>query len=153
MLPLSACGSMPGPGVAAVVDGQRINESDLDAIAADFAKVQGAQAPSRTEIVSVLVARPFVLEALGARALSEQGVKELLGRDVPEVTDPTVQFVQAISAQQQLDQQTAAVVQTEMAAANIEVSPRYGAFEPGEGVVPVQENWIVPAADGAAPTP
>lgn len=151
VLPLSACGSQ-GPGVAAVVDGQTIRESDLDDIAADFAKVQGAQAPQRADMVAMLVARPFVVDAVGGHALTENGVRELLGREVPQPSDATVRYFQANEAQRLLDQATAQQVANRMAAADIEVSPKYGTFEPGRGLTQAPENWIAPPTP-AQPTP
>lgn len=150
---VTACGSAAGPGVAAVSDGQVIRESDLDDISADFARVQGAQAPTRTEMVSLLVARPYVLQALqgSGQLLTEDGVRELLGRELSQPSDATVRYIQAASSQQQLDQASAAKVQEAMAKGDIEVDPRYGEFDPARGIVQPQENWIVPT-DPQAPT-
>lgn len=152
---LTACGTAPGPGVAAVSDGQAISESDLNDIAADFARVQGAQAPSRTEMVSLLVARPYVLQVLSGtgQSLTEDGVRQLLRRELPEVSDSTVRYIQAASSQQQLDQANAAEVQRAMANADIQIAPRYGEFDPARGIVPPQENWLVPTEPQAPQTP
>ncbi len=154
-LSVSACGTGAGPGVAAVTDGQVIHESDLDDIAADFSRVQGAQAPSRSEMVALLVARPYVLQSLSSKgtALTEQGVRELLGQELPDPSEATVRYIQAASSQQQLDQAAVQQIQQTMAAADIEVNPRYGEFEPGQGLVPPQENWILSATPQANPTP
>lgn len=143
-LSMSAC-SGAGPGVAAVTDGQVIHETDLDAIASDFAKVPGAQAPSRVDMVSILVARPYVMQALGGNSITEQGVRQLLGKELPEVSDATVRYIQGASSQQRLDQAAAARVQQAMTTADIEVDPRYGTFDPSRGLVPAAPNWLVPA--------
>ena len=152
---VSACGAGPGPGVAAVTDGQVIREADLDAIAADFAKVQGAQAPSRSDMVALLVARPYVMEALSGtgQALTEEGVRQLLSSELPEASDATVRYIQAATSQQRLDQASAAQVQQAMASADIEVDPRYGEFDPNQGIVQPQENWIAPLDSQAPQTP
>ncbi len=149
-LTLGACGASPGPGVAAVSDGQVVHESDLDSIAQDFGKVPGAQAPSRTEMVSLLVARPYVMQVLGANAITEEGVRQLLSKELPDVSPATVRYIQAASSQQRLDQATAAKVQKAMAAGDIKVDPRYGQFDPGKGLVPATENWLVPSGASAA---
>lgn len=160
-MPLAACGT--GPGVAATSDGQVVTESDLDDIARDFATVQGAQTPSRTEMVSLLVARPFIIEALdgSGQMLSEAGVRKLVEQQVSQVSDATVQYLQVAAVQQQLDPQLMSKITTAMAAGHIEVNPRYGTYEPGQGLVASQENWIAPsdsptdaeAEPGIAPAP
>lgn len=152
---VTACGTAPGPGVAAVSGGQVIHESDLDDISADFARVQGAQTPTRAEMVSLLVARPYVLQALqgSGQLLTEDGVRELLSRELSDPSDATVRYIQAASSQQQLDQGAAAKVQQAMANGDIQVDPRYGEFDPTRGIVERQENWIVPSDPQAPPTP
>lgn len=162
-LPLAACGASPGPGVAATSDGYVITESDLDDIARDFASVQGAQAPSRTEMVSLLVARPFVLDSLSGsgQVLSEDGVRQLVQKQLSDVSDATVQYLQVTTLQQQLDPEKIAAITKEMAASNIKVDPRYGSYEPGKGLVATSENWITtqesselpPGHPDVAPTP
>lgn len=152
-LPLSACGSSPGPGVAARADGYVITESDLDNIARDFASVQGAQVPTRTEMVSLLVARPFVLQSLSGsgQVLSEAGIRQLVQKQVSGVSDATVQYLQVTTLQQQLDPAKIAAITQAMSKANITVDPRYGTYEPGKGLVATSENWIVPKNAPAVP--
>lgn len=152
-LPLAACGSSPGPGVAATSDGFVVTESDLDDIARDFSSVQGAQVPSRTEMVSLLVARPFVLDSLSGsgQVLSEEGVRQLVQKQVSGVSDATVQYLQVTTLQQQLDPQKIATITQAMSKANITVDPRYGTYEPGKGLVATPENWIVPQSAPASP--
>ena len=155
-LPLAACGTGPGPGIAATSDGQVVTEQDLDDIASDFARVQGAQAPTRTEMVSLLVARPFVQEAVqgSGQMLSEAGIRQLVKGQLTQVSDATVKYLQVTALQQQLDQAAVAKITKEMASADIQVDPRYGVFEPGKGLVKTPENWILPApGPNATPAP
>lgn len=158
-LPLAACGSSPGPGVAATADGQVITESDLDDIAQDFSTVQGAQVPSRAEMVSLLVARPFIIQTLegSGQLLSEAGVRKLVEKQVSDVSNATVRYLQVAAVQQQLDPQLIGKITTAMAAGDIQVNPRYGTYEPGQGLVATQENWILPSDSpteaGATPAP
>ena len=99
--------------------------------------------------------RGYVLQSLSSKgtALTEQGVRELLGQELPDPSEATVRYIQAASSQQQLDQAAVQQIQQTMAAADIEVNPRYGEFEPGQGLVPPQENWILSATPQANPTP
>ncbi len=146
--------SVPTPGVAARVQGQEIPEQAIDDIAADFASVQGAQVPQRSQIAFVLIARPFVQQALGAQAsrVSTASVRSALAQQLPDPSPATVEFFHTQQLAQQFDERTSAAFQKAMTTADVQVNPKYGTWAPDQGgLTPYNPDWL--AKPFAAPNP
>lgn len=154
-LALGGCGAHPGS--AAVVDGERISESDLDRAVADFAAVTGQQIDSPT-MLSTLVVAPMILDVAAEYgvAASDDEASALLDRQaeasgLPVPEDGYGSGVLQI-AKMTIVNQTMSVspdgnaamgdVNTRITEADVEINPRYGEFDPSGQVVPQALPWI-----------
>lgn len=151
-LAVAGC-SGAAPGVAAVSDGQRVTESQIDDVVADFGRVQGAQAPTRAQIASGLALRPYFLDAFKGtgKIVSEQAIQTQIATQLPNASNTTLQYLQLSNLQQGMDQATSTKLTKLVEGADIQLNPRYGEWKPGKGFEPPAENWIV-SSPTAAPT-
>lgn len=149
---LTGCGAS-SPGTAAVVDGQRIEQNDLDAATRDLAPLgAGGQTIGKKDVLLALILRPFVIDAAQRRGtmVSQSQAREALAAQVPDPSQGALDFAQTSLVVRNLPQQELTQVQQRLAKADITVNPRYGSFDPKQGMVAVQQNWLVPTATPAA---
>lgn len=176
-LALAGCG-IGRAGAAALVDDREISVSDVqqaheDLVAALGASGEAAAALSQQQVLSWLVYE----QAITAEA-SERGVpvspddavrrlaEETGAEPATELSESARAALRSLVAQVRLttelppDQAQAAVasLRERMAAADVEVNPRYGRFDPQVlAVVPEEVPWIAapqaPALPGAVPPP
>ncbi|HYO84836.1 MAG TPA: hypothetical protein VES01_00010 [Dermatophilaceae bacterium] len=149
---LTGCGAS-SPGTAAVVDGQRIEQSDLDAATLDLAPLgAGGQTIGKKDVLLALILRPFVFDAAQRRGtmVSQSEARAALAAQVPDPSQGALDFAQASLVVRKLPQQDLIQVQQRLAKASITVNPRYGTFDPTQGMVAAQQNWLVPTATPAA---
>lgn len=148
------------PGTAATVGGERITEESVSVLAADLATLQGTPAPPADALQSLIMSEP-VLEAaaqVGAGVSRQQGV-ELLdtiaqqsGSTPWEYSDELVLVARMSVAAQNADEEFNAGVQEALTGLEVEVSPRYGTWDPTTFALQAQAwPWIV-SADGATST-
>lgn len=147
MLALTGCGAAGSPGVAAVTNGQAVTESMVDDVMADFEKVGAGGQIQRGTVVAMLAMRPVIMDvgAQSGAALGEEAVRAALRDQVPNVSDATVAFQQTQSTAGALTQDQLPTFEQRLQSADIEVSPRYGSFDPQQGFVPSNPNWLQPA--------
>ena len=141
-------------GDAALVDGEPITEQLLAETVADLAAI--SEAPPRN-VLQALIVNQFWLEAAGeaglgaseqeGRALLDELVAESAGEPGREYSPGIVAIARVLVAQrkaaesgQELELALAAAAR--LAEADIEVSPRYGAWS-GDVVAPVLPAWLV----------
>jgi hypothetical protein len=140
---------------AAVVDGTVIRETDLQAAMSEIngmdpALLQEQLTPSGT--LTALVQAPVVLDYLEGKGIvvsDSVASKEAAARGVQEPSETTLQIIKlasAISAAQQSGQFAEADAQAlseQLRSQDVEVNPRYGAFNPDTASVQLgQPSWV-----------
>lgn len=157
-LTLGGCAAQPG--AAAVVDGQRITENELARAVSDFAAVTGQQVDGAT-MLGTLVVAPLLIEVGAANgvgasvdeatALLDQQA-EVSGLTAPEdgYGPGVIQVAQMTIVSQGLNASPAGAaaaqeINERVAQADVEVSPRYGEFDPSGQIVPQPLPWITTA--------
>ena len=159
-LGLAACAGQPG--AAATVDGEAISEAELAQTVADWTQLAPA---TPATVLQELVISPFVIEAAaaaGVGASEEDGREVLLAAAEDAGVDPADLHIgpgllligQRFAAQDAaLEASKGRVIEeaatTAIRDAEIQVNPRYGAWE-DLGVVAVRPPWFVGAATPAA---
>lgn len=147
MFALAGCGAAGSPGVAAVTDDYVVTESMVDDVMADFEKVGAGGQIQRGTVVAMLAMRPVIMDVgvQSGAALGEEAVRAALRDQVPDVSDATIAFQQTQSTAGALTQEQLPTFEQQLQSADIEVSPRYGSFDPQQGFVPSNPNWLQPA--------
>lgn len=144
-LGLAGCGAMAGPGVAAVSQGQVITEKQVDDVMADFERAGAGGQIQRGAVVAVLAMRPVILEVAQASGsvIGEDAVRAGLAEQLPGASEATIQFQQTQATGGAMDEAALGRFEQAMGSADIDVSPRYGSFDPQSGgFVASAPNWI-----------
>lgn len=151
-------GCAQAPGTAAVVDGRTISEATVQQATEDLGQLVPQGIPAQQVLIN-LVAAPFLLEAAAeagagvseaeARQLAEQLAAQAGLAAVPDLGDGSLAVLRATLAQQKLSQSedpaaAFAAFEEELAAADVELSPRYGTFDltAAGGILPPERPWI-----------
>ena len=152
----------PGPGIAAVVRGQSVSESDLLTTTRQLQDAQLKATPAM--VLTYLVIADKTLAA-GEQRLMEAGrhllanVSGLESAAVKADPEPRRRHLHRGDPQGPHDRRRAAdlapndqqAILTGVKEPDVVISPRYGTFDPAQGLVPVTPNWMVkPAATGSA---
>ncbi|MBF0688965.1 MAG: hypothetical protein IR158_14515 [Cellulomonas sp.] len=171
---LAGCSGQPG--AAAVVDGRTITTAELAATQEELAPIfAGARAQ---DVLGVLITEPFALEVAADEGVgvNDEEARELLrtvsvqalgeeegsAREFGPGSLAVARYSLATAALQDLPGAQAAAdrYQERVAAADIEVNPRFGEFTEGLVVAPpTTPSWVVPEGgrgapvDGATPAP
>lgn len=151
-LGLTACGSA---NTAAVVNGDVISEQDAQTAAQQITEAFDLQTPlTTTDAVSSLVLAPFVIDAAAdsGHPVSAEAARAALSA-IDDPNEAAVTLVRANSAYQVLTNADHAAILEEISKADVQVNPRYGTFDPSQGVVPNQPNWIKAPGRAPAATP
>ncbi|MFD1504248.1 hypothetical protein FE374_04170 [Georgenia yuyongxinii] len=153
---LAGCSAQPG--TAAVINGTKITEGELDDATLEFGDLTG-QPPQPSVVLNTLLAAE-VFPSIAAEhglALSDQQVTQRLeeqavlqGAEVP-VDGYSPAFIDLghylfSATDAQAHPEAAAIFQeftTAMGEADIEVNPRYGQVEDSGEIVPSQHDWLV----------
>jgi len=163
-LALGGCGAHPG--AAALVNGERISENELDRAVEDFAAVTGQEVDAPT-MLSTLVVAPIILDVaaeFGVAASDEQAAAlldrqaEASGLPVPEDGYGTgvldIAKMTIVNQEMSISPVGAPAMETvsvRIAEADVDVNPRYGEFDPAGQVVPEALPWIAPSTTVAQP--
>lgn len=153
-LALGGCSAQPG--AAAVVDGERITENELARAVEDFAAVTGQQVEAAV-MLGTLVVAPSLIEVgaeHGVGASEEEAATlldrqaEMAGLPVPDgYGDGVLQVARMTIVQQGLSTAPDASVAAEkinerVSQIDVDVSPRYGEFDPSGQIVQEPLPWI-----------
>ncbi|MBD8062542.1 hypothetical protein [Oceanitalea stevensii] len=163
---LALGGCSAHPGAAAVVDGERITEAELARAVSDFAAVTGQQVDS-VAMLGTLVVAPVLIEVgaeHGVGASEDEAVAlldqqaEVSGLTAPE--DGYGSGVIDVARMTLVNQRLAAApegaaatqaITERISEAEVEVSPRYGEFDPSGQIVPQALPWIATTTPPATP--
>ncbi|MCM3662429.1 hypothetical protein M3148_15725 [Georgenia satyanarayanai] len=163
---LALGGCSAHPGAAAVVDGERITEAELARAVSDFAAVTGQEVDS-VAMLGTLVVAPVLIE-VGAEhgvGASEDEAVALLDQqaEVAGLTTPkdgygsgVIDVARMTLINQRLAQApegaaAAQAITERISEAEVEVSPRYGEFDPSGQIVPQALPWIATTTPPATP--
>lgn len=158
-LVLGGCSAQPG--AAAVVDGQRISENEVAQAVADFTAITGQPVDAPTMLGTLIVA-PILLGAAAENGVAASRAEAIalldqqaaaLERPVPEdgYGDGVIKVAQMTIVNQGLqavpDAQSVIMdINQRVATADVEVSPRYGQFDPAVAAVTAEAlPWIATA--------
>lgn len=154
---VTACGGAY-PGVAAMVNGKTIRDSDLDAVATDLQPYlrQGQRLPPQN-VLTALIMQPFIIDRLkasnkmvapdeAARALHQMATAGGAGpKDVPapeQWATPTKELAQAQIGMETLSSADQNRIHDALSRAKVVVDPKYGEFQLPRGVTPAVPNWL-----------
>lgn len=154
VLALSACSGTTSAETAAVVEGRVITEQQVrDAVDQINRAFNPEQPVTAAQALTLLIRAPYINQAAAdlGRAQSESAARAAM-RDFPETpAESTIEILQAEASLQQIDQAGRQKLTEHFATLDMEISPRYGTFDPQQAsLVPDQPNWIVPSAAPAA---
>lgn len=152
---LAGCGAAPGPGVAAVSEGVVITEKQVDDVMADFERAGASGQIQRGSVVAMLAMRPVILDVAknSGAVIGEDAVRAGLAQQLPGASEATVQFQQTQATGGAMDEATLNKFEQAMQQADIEVSPRYGSYDPQQGFAPSDPNWLTSGSDAAVLPP
>lgn len=151
-LTLGGCGVQSWPvshgttGTAAVVDGQRISESDAMTAAEQINEQFKPQQPLTTaDAVNLLIVAPAIIsetDKLGHPHSAEAARTQLTS--ISDPADATVRLVQANNALQTVDATSEKAVLAAIRKLTVSVNPRFGTFDAAKpGLVAAAPGWIV----------
>jgi len=152
-----ALGACARPGTAATVNGVRITDAQLAAVASDYARLNlPADAPT---VLSDVVATVPLMEAgerLGFGASREQAVALLdqtataNGVEPFEYSEPMIAIAQRVAMLSSIeDEQTQAELVSAFGEADITINPRFGTFDATTGLGPASWEWIIGSGSDA----
>ncbi len=150
---LTGCGGDEG-GAAARYDGETVVtvrelQSATEDVNLSLAERQPGQVATAQDVLSLLVLAPVITETAKADGIDVPAAAairpNLTGGD-DGVSDTAVEFFRTSLAASQMTPQQLEQAITKAIEGGIEINPRYGTFDPMQGIVQQQPNWI----DGAA---
>lgn len=163
---LALGGCSANPGAAAVVNGERITEAELSRAVSDFAAVTGQQVEPGA-MLGTLVVAPVLLEVgseHGVAASEDEAVAlldqqaEAAGLTAPEdgYGSGVIDVAQMTLVNQRLASapagaEAAQAISERISEADVEISPRYGEFDPSGQIAPQSLPWIATATTPATP--
>ncbi len=156
---LGACSGSGAPSTAAVVDGEIITVSEVQQATEQLRRVRSPEGTpvvaTESKTLGMLIIAAVINEPIARERLwvPDARFNSLIGQ-IPEPTEATRQVLLADSASSRLSRDSIVRFKQELAAADVEVNPRYGTFDGAaitlQHAVP---DWIRSQADlGAAPT-
>ena len=156
-LVLAGCGGPAGPDRAAVVDGQVISETSLQAAMAEVNSMNPALLQAKltpTGTLTALVQAPVVLnylDDLGVKVSDSVAMEDAKKRGVADPADSTLEIIKlatAISTAQsdgRLTDADGTALTQKLQALNIDVNPRYGTFNPQTASIELTSpGWVTP---------
>ncbi|WP_331238396.1 hypothetical protein [Georgenia sp. MJ170] len=154
---LTLAGCSGNPGAAAVVDGNEVTESQLAEAVADFAAITG-QPVEPTAMLGTLVVGPIIFDVAqeyGVAASDEESAalldQQIVASGTPLFEEPysggvldvaRIAIVNQTLMASPAGAEAQAAIGERIATADVEVSSRYGEFDPRGTVVPTQFDWI-----------
>jgi hypothetical protein len=149
---LGGCSAQPG--AAGVIDGRTISTDTVEQTVREVEPVLNGAEPAN--VLGSLLLAPYYIEAAEENGvgISTEETRGMLDEAAASLGVPAtdwsrssidlVRFFLAAQNLQTLDPAITAAVQEELAAADIEVNPRYGTFDEETGqIVPLDLPWIV----------
>jgi len=151
-------GCAQAPGTAAVVDGRTITEGTLQRATSELGTLVPSGIPTQQVLIN-LIAAPFLLDRATdagagvseaeARQLADELAAQAGLAETPDLGEGSLTVLRATLAQQKLAQrpdagEVFAAFAEDLAAADVDLSPRYGSFDltaPG-GIVAPERPWI-----------
>ena len=159
---VSACGT-PEAGSAATVGSRRISVHDLQSATADIQALYGPDQPVPQQSVLFLMAAAPYLETAATKVqagASLDDARNVFGTKVPNPSPAALEVIQAnviIANLQKLGTDKAGPALQEVTESlvrdKISVNPRYGTFDPENGIKQVQPNWLPTPTPSASTTP
>ena len=156
-LVLAGCGGPAGPDRAAVVDGQVISETSLQAAMAEVNSMNPALLQAKltpTGTLTALVQAPVVLsylDDLGVKVSDSVAMEDAKKRGVADPADSTLEIIKlatAISTAQsdgRLTDADGTALTEKLRSLNIDVNPRYGTFNPQTASIELTTpGWVTP---------
>ncbi|MDO5697707.1 MAG: hypothetical protein Q4G51_06995 [Dermatophilus congolensis] len=152
---LAGCGAGTGPGVAAVSQGVVVTEKQVDDVMADFERAGAAGQIQRGAVVAMLAMRPVILEVgkSSGAVIGEDAIRASLAQQLPGASEATVQFQQTQATGGAMNEAALGEFEKAMQSADINISPRYGTYDPQKGFAPSAPNWLSTAPGGAEGLP
>lgn len=146
---LGACSSAPNPGTAVESLGVTYTESDITVATDELGEVLGQALPRQNVVSVVAAAQPYfqVAELTGVSPESPE-VQQLLegilaetgteaeGLNRATLDAVTVLLVSQVMAPQLEDPEVPEMLDSLMSPPNTVINPRYGSFDPEQGVIP-----------------
>ena len=151
---LGGCAQLPG--TAATVDGARVTEGDVADATQDFEQLLGS-APNAVAVVDALVKEKVVTPVAAEYGItaSDAQVVDYFGEySASTGAEPLEEFSEAglqvgrylyLMGEAQLSEDAMGISEDMLAAveaADIEVSDRYGAYNEGGELLPVEHPWL-----------
>ena len=156
-LVLAGCGGPAGPDRAAVVDGQVISETSLQAAMSEVNAMNPQLLQQRLTPTGTLTARvqaPLVLtylDGLGVRVSDSVARQDAQRRGIADPADSTLEIIKLASAistaqtEGRLTDADAATLTEQLKALDIDVNPRYGTFNPETASIELTTpDWVTP---------
>ena len=153
----AGCSSPAGPDRAAVVDGQVISETSLQAAMSEVNAMEPALLQAKltpTGTLTALVQAPVVLsylDTLGVQVSESVAKQDAQKRGIADPADSTLEIIRlasAISTAQndgKLTDTDAAALTKQLQELNIDVNPRYGTFNPQTASIELTTpGWVAP---------
>ncbi len=155
---LSGCGA-DDAGAAATIDGNRIPVSEVQDAVTDLSTFTG-QPITQQDALFLLLVEPAVTQAADAAGVgvSADDARVQFENRVASPSEGAIVAMRASGALTKInnlgEDRAKPVVDSilkTLRAANIDVSPRFGSFDPNQLlIVPAQEDWIKPSPSGSA---
>ncbi len=156
-LVLAGCGGPAGPDRAAVVDGQVISETSLQAAMSEVNAMNPQLLQEKltpTGTLTALVQAPLVLtylDGLGVRVSDSVAKQDAQQRGIADPADSTLEVIKLASAistaqtEGRLTEADAATLTEQLKALDIDVNPRYGTFNPETASIELTTpDWVTP---------
>ena len=153
---VAGCGTSAA-GTAAVVDGRRVTEADVQRATAEIQAFVGPQTAVRQQTVLLfLIASPDLVNAAAGigKGVSRNDAEVQLATGIQHPSEATVTVWQASRAFAAIRDQAALQQQVtqRVEAHAITVNPRYGTFDPSKLIFTRdRQNWIVTSSASAEP--
>lgn len=163
---LTGCGPAQA-GSAAVVDGRRITEGDVQTATQQIKTLPWqADPPGQSTVLDWMIVAPYVIETASKynAGISEQQVRDTLAKTAPDPSDAAVIALRGYLAIQQIvrleepvGKQARDEVSKRILSVPLRVNPRFGVFDPKTiALTPETPNWLVEPktpVDGASTSP
>jgi hypothetical protein len=142
---LAGCGAQHTADTAAIVDGRRITQTEVNEAAEQINAAFAPQDPfTPADAVSLLIRAPFIIDyaAKQGNPVSESAARAAIPT-VPEPADSTLQILRAEAATQSLDDAAKIALTETFGKLDVTVNPRYGTYDPQQALVQLTTpDWI-----------
>lgn len=142
-LALAGC-SVAGPNTAAVVNGTRITEQDVDIAVRQVNEAFRPQTPfTPDKALTALIWAPEILDFAAANGFpqSESAARAMIS--LPDPAPSTVLLVRSSNALGHLTQEHQVELSERLKGLHVKVNPKFGTFDNSQAmIVPDQPDWL-----------